>query len=222
MSPISWRSLPAILRSSPSERRDHLAGFQQVSTCGLPPKIRRNHHINDANEGPISPDMHRRGTPGRTPPIDPLPQHRELCRGQPGGSLRHCRPREAPALQQLAIEAKALTIPIQKLDPISPSAAKGEDSTTCRFLAQHILGQRRQTRDTLAHIRHLASHVDANASPGTDHAPSTARISTDSAVGSIVLSKCKLRPPSKRNSTATGGDVSAALGCAVGTGISKG
>lgn len=45
----------------------------------------------------------------------------------------------------------------------------------------------------------------ANASARTDHAASTARISADNVAGSIVLSKCKLRPSRLRNSTATGG-----------------
>jgi len=103
----------------------------------------------------------------------------------------------------------------------APGAARKRDrSKHCsagRFLAQDILRKRRQTRDALPHVRDTARKIYPNASSGTDHAASTARIKDVSATGSIVLSKCRQRPPRKRNSIAVGGGVSVAAGCGTGT-----
>lgn len=79
---------------------------------------------------------------------------------------------------------------------------------------------------TALDIRHAAGQIHPNTGAGADHAASTARIKAVSATRSSVLSKSKLRPSRRRNSTTIGGGTSATGGCATGTpaatGISNG
>mgnify|MGYP003626609225 CR=1 FL=1 len=84
-------------------------------------------------------------------------------------------------------------------------------------LAKEEQGEGLAVRDPFAHVRHTTGQINPNPRSRTNHAASIARIIAVSASGPIVLSKCKLRPPPKRNSTVTDGDVSATGDCAAGT-----
>lgn len=178
-SSAAWQPMRACARRG--------AGFQQVLASNRLPGHRLKHHINNPNEGAISPDTRRRSTPVRTPPIYSLPEHRELLRCHPHSPVLGAWPRETATFQHLLIETKPLTIPIQQLDPVTTPPTECEHRTTGRLLMQHILCQPGQPRGLFAHILHTTGQIHANTSPGTDRAASTARISTDSAVGSIVL-----------------------------------
>ena len=79
--------------------------------------------------------------PVRSPPVDPFPQHRQLGRGQPRDPGLGVWPRETPALKDLVVEAEALAIPVEQLQPIPLSPPEREDRAAGGFLAQHILGQ---------------------------------------------------------------------------------
>jgi hypothetical protein len=75
-----------------------------------------------------------------TAPIHTLPQHRKLRGGQPRRTFYCCGPRKPTPFKHFVIDAKALTIPEQKLDPIAP-APPGCPDPSCRF---HRADQRRQ------------------------------------------------------------------------------
>jgi len=181
---------------------------------------------NNANQVDDSPNTSRRCAPIWSAPIHTFPQHCQLRGGQSRCTFCRRRPRKSPPLKHLVIEAKPLAIPIKQLDPIPATSPERKNRTTGRLLTQHILGQCRQASNPLAHIRHAAGQIHPNPSARTDHAASTARIKDVSATGPIVLSKCKQRPPRKRNSTAVGGGVSVAGRCGTGApaviGISTG
>jgi len=144
-------------------------------------------------------------TPVRTPPINPLPEHRKLRRRHPHRPILGVRPRKPAPLKHLVIEAEPLAIPIQQLDPIPASPPECKHCATGRLLPQHILGQSGKTRDALPHIRNPTSQINPNTSSRTDHAASTARINRVSAASSMELSKRRQRPPCKRSSSGTAG-----------------
>lgn len=173
--------------------------------------------MNNVNTDAKSTCARGRSPPVRTSPIDPLPEHRELRRGQPNRPLLGARPRKSAPLKNLVIKAKPLAIPIEQLDPIPASPPECKDCATGGFLMQNILSKGRQSSDPFPHIRHAAGQIHANTGARPDHAASTARIKDVSAAGSIVLSKCRQRPHRKRNSTALGGALSTTGDCAAGT-----
>gem|GEM_PF-6875822 len=208
-------------QSSASIRRDHLPVFRHVQTCACLLKFRRKHHKNNANSGAKSPYPSGWNAPIWTPPIDPFPQYRKLRRGQSHNSILGARPRETAPFEHFVIEAKALPITEQKLDPITPTASKRKHRSTGRLLSQHVLGQRRQPCDPLAHIRDPTVQIHTHTGAQAEHVASTTRINADSAAGSIALSKCKLRLPCRRNSTATEGGASATGACVTGRSSGK-
>jgi hypothetical protein len=56
----------------------------------------------------------------------------ELRGSQPDGPLGHRRPRKAATFQDFLVETKAPTVPIQKLEPVAPAPAIGDD-----FILRH-------------------------------------------------------------------------------------
>lgn len=87
-------------------------------------------------------------------------------------------------MQIVVIEAKALPIPEQKLDPVTATTSKREHRTTCWLLPQDTLSQ---CRDPLPHIRDAAGQIHTNTSARPNHAASIARIRAVSVAGAIVL-----------------------------------
>src|SRR4051794_28044502 len=79
----------------------------------------------------------RRG-PYRTPPIDPFPHHRQLRRGQAGHSIGRRRPWEAAPLEHLVVQAEALAVPVEQLDPVAAAATKGKNGARARVVVQHL------------------------------------------------------------------------------------
>ena len=77
----------------------------------------------------------------RHPPVDAFQQHRQLRRRQAGRTVFRRRPNDAAFFQPLREQAKALAVPAQHLDRISPAAAKDEQLVAERILAQMVLSQ---------------------------------------------------------------------------------
>ncbi|MEJ2520458.1 MAG: Arm DNA-binding domain-containing protein, partial [Desulfuromonadales bacterium] len=75
------------------------------------------------------------GSPIRSPPIDPFPQHGQLCRGESETSLGRGRPRKAPPFQNLVVEAEAPAIQVKEFDPVATPAPEGEHRPARRILA---------------------------------------------------------------------------------------
>jgi len=71
-----------------------------------------------------------------------LPTTLQLARRQTGGPSSLQAKGSAAFQELLIIEAKALTVPIQKLEPISPAAARKRRPHRPRLLAQGHPGQR--------------------------------------------------------------------------------
>ena len=59
-----------------------------------------------------SPDTSRRRTPIGPAPVDALPQHRQLGRGQAHRAVARVRPWKAALLEHLVIKAEALLAPL--------------------------------------------------------------------------------------------------------------
>ena len=97
-----------------------------------------------------------------------------------------------------------MPVPVKQLQPVTTPTPERKHRPTGRLLPQHILRKCRQTSDPFPHIRHAASQIHANAGARTDYAASTERMIAVSTTGSIVLSKCKQRPPRRRNSITVG------------------
>jgi hypothetical protein len=114
-------------------------------------------------------------TPRRPPPIDSLPQHRELGGGQPNHTVRRRWPGETAPLEDLVIQAKTLLVPIQKFDSVALSPTEGEDCTRAGILPKHLLCRSGKACDPFPHIRDAAGDINPNAGARTDHvADSTA------------------------------------------------
>src|SRR5512132_2025590 len=86
-----------------------------------------------------SPGTRRTIGASRSPPVDPLEQHRQLRRAQRHRALARLRPDEPAALQPLGEQAETLTVPIQHLDEVAAPAAKDEQMPGERVLPQHLL-----------------------------------------------------------------------------------
>src|SRR5258708_12721818 len=87
------------------------------------------------------------------------------------------RPHEAPVLEALREQTKAVPIPPQQLDPIPAPTAKGEQLTRVRVLAEFRLHDRGQSIKAIAQISHTARQPDVRAARRSDHraAASTSR-----------------------------------------------
>jgi len=108
-------------------------------------------------------------------------------------------------MQMVVIQAKPLAIPIKELQTVALTAPKGKHRAARRLLAQHVLRQRRQTCDPLAHICRATGQIDPNTGARPDHAPSTARINRVNAFSSMSLSNRSMRPFARRSSIQTEG-----------------
>ena len=112
----------------------------------------------------------RRRAPRRSPPIDALPQHRELGRRQSNDTVGGRRPGEATALQDLVIQTKTLLVPIQKFHPVALLPTESEDRARAGILPEHLLGCGSKALDSFPHIRDAAGDIDPNPGARTNHA----------------------------------------------------
>src|SRR6266404_1442972 len=88
----------------------------------------------------------------RPSPIDPLEQHRQLCRAQRHRAMGCLRPHEATALQALRKQTQPIPAPPQNLHPITAAAAKDKELPGERILCKLHLHESRQTIEPLAHV----------------------------------------------------------------------
>jgi len=89
----------------------------------------------------------RAARPNPAWPVNPV-HNIASCATSDGRPLGHCRAKGSAAFQDFN-RAKPDRPPIQKLEPISPCAAKGEDRTARSLLAEDILGQRSKDSNAL-------------------------------------------------------------------------
>src|SRR5690606_38161317 len=101
-----------------------------------------------------------RCAPAGTAPIDPLPEHGQLRRGQTRRSIGRRGPGKAALLENLVIETKPLAIKIEDLDPIAATATKRKDRSTGRLVPKLILDDRCEARDPFPHISDATGQVD--------------------------------------------------------------
>src|SRR5215212_9737764 len=102
----------------------------------------------------------RRRSPMWPAPVDALPQHCKLRRGQSRGSVGRRRPRETAPLKNFVVQAESLAIKVEKLDAIAAPAAEGKDGAAGRLLTQDVLNDGGQTADALAQIGNAAGEID--------------------------------------------------------------
>src|SRR5437016_3128472 len=88
----------------------------------------------------------------RSSPIDPLEQHRQLCRAQRHRAMGCLRPHEATALQALREQAQPIPAPPQNLYPIPGAASKHKQLPGEGILCKLRLHESRQTIEPLAHV----------------------------------------------------------------------
>ena len=139
-------------------------------------------------------DPIRRRTPMRTPPVNPFPQHGQLRRRQTHRTAGTGGPDNADPLQDIVLQTKTLTVPMQQFDPIATTAPEYEYRPTGRALAQYGLGQTRQSGDAFAHIGNATSQIDPAIGSGADHAYSMLRIKRRRRSGSMLRLTRRLRP----------------------------
>ncbi len=94
-----------------------------------------------------------------------------------------------------------MSVPEQKLDPLTPPAAEGEHRARGRLLPQVRLNQRRESLDPLAHIDRSAREVNPGTRSWPDHASSATRIRAHKVAASSERSNFRTRPPLQRIST---------------------
>src|SRR5258708_39112668 len=102
------------------------------------------------------------------------------------------RPHEAPVLEALREQTKAVPIPPQQLDPISAPTAKGEELTRVRVLAEFRLHDRGQSIEAIAQISHTARQPDVYAARRADHRVSA---STAPSICAPTLPRPRTHPP---------------------------
>src|SRR5713101_2534673 len=93
-------------------------------------------------------------TPGsfRATPIDPLQQHRQLCRRQHGRALLRPRPYEPTSVQALGEQAQPVAVPPQDLHQIAAPPTEAKQVARKRVFIENRLHQRRQTVEPFTQV----------------------------------------------------------------------
>lgn len=137
----------------------------------------------------------------RRAPIDPLEQHRKLCRCQCRRRAEGCRwPNKAALLKPLGKQTEALAIPPQHFDQASLPAAEDKGLAGERIVPEMILDQRRQPVEALAHVRSrplrairaIRQAPGSSANQDLDHAPQYRDVNRDIGAETMTTSKLDL------------------------------
>src|SRR3974390_1888012 len=118
----------------------------------------------------------------RRAPIDPLQQHRKLCRCQcRRRSGRRRGPNKAALLKPLGKQTQALTVPPQHFDEPAPPAAENKRLTRERITSEVVLHKSRQTpcawRSSLLQARRVIHWApESSAHQCLDHAAQQSNI----------------------------------------------
>ena len=100
--------------------------------------------------------------PSRPSPVNALPQHRELGRGQPNDTVGRRWPGEMSVLQDPVIQTKNLLVPIQKFDSVTFSSAEGKDRARAGILPEHLLSCRGKALNPLTQIRNATGDINTD------------------------------------------------------------